>query len=102
MKNVLIINSVSSGAPPGTIHRIYARRQSMPEELFSLSSHALGSGHAVELARSLVKLPVNIIIYGIEGEQFAAGSILSREVQEALTEVLHLVTLNYSLFRMMY
>jgi len=91
MKNVLIINSVSSGAPPGTIHRIYARRQSMPEELFSLSSHALGSGHAV-----------NIIIYGIEGEQFAAGSILSREVQEALTEVLHLVTLNYSLFRMMY
>ncbi len=92
MKTVVIIDAVSSGAPPGTIHRIDARRQSVSQELFPFSTHALGLAHAVELARSLGKLPINIIIYGIEGEQFAAGSSLSPEVQEALNEVLQLVT----------
>jgi hydrogenase maturation protease len=92
MKTVVIIDAVSSGAPPGTIHRIDARRQSVSQELFPFSTHALGLAHAVELARSLGKLPINIIIYGIEGEQFAAGSNLSPKVQEALNEVLQLVT----------
>jgi hydrogenase maturation protease len=92
MKAVVIIDAVSSGAPPGTIHRIDARRQSVPQELFPFSTHALGVAHAVELARSLGKLPINIIIYGIEGEQFATGSSLSPKVQEALNEVLELVT----------
>jgi len=92
MKTVVIIDAVSSGAPPGTIHRIDARRQSVSQELFPFSSHALGLAHAVELARSLGKLPINIIIYGIEGEQFTAGSNLSPKVQEALNEVLQLMT----------
>ncbi len=92
MKTVVIIDAVSSGAPPGTIHRIDARRQSVSQELFPFSTHALGLAHAVELARSLGKLPINIIIYGIEGEQFSAGSSLSPKVQEALNEVLQLVT----------
>jgi hydrogenase maturation protease len=91
MKTVVVVDAVSSGAPPGTIHRIDARRQSVPQELFPFSSHALGLAHAVELARSLGKLPINIIIYGIEGEQFAAGSRLSPKVQEALNEVVQLV-----------
>jgi len=92
MKTVVIIDAVSSGAAPGTIHRIDARRQSVPRELFPFSTHALGLAHAVELARSLGKLPINIIIYGIEGEQFTAGSSLSPKVQDALNEVLQLVT----------
>jgi hydrogenase maturation protease len=92
MKTVVIIDAVSSGASPGTIHRIDARRQSVSQELFPFSTHALGVAHAVELARSLGKLPVNLIIYGIEGEQFAPGSKLSPKVEEALTEILQLVT----------
>lgn len=92
MKTVVIIDAVSSGAPPGTIHRIDARRQSVSQEFFPCSTHSLGLAHAVELARSLGKLPINIIIYGIEGEQFAAGSTLSPKVQEALNEVVQLVT----------
>jgi hydrogenase maturation protease len=92
MKTVVIIDAVSSGAPPGTIHRIDARRQSVSQEIFPFSTHALGVAHAVELARSLGKLPVNIIIYGIEGGQFTAGPSLSPEVQEAMDEVLQIVT----------
>ena len=92
MKTVIIIDAVLSGAPPGTIHRIDARRQSVSQELFPFSTHALGLAHAVELARSLGKLPINIVIYGIEGKQFSAGSSLSPEVQEALNEALQLVT----------
>lgn len=92
MKTVVIIDAVASGAPPGTIHRIDARRQSVSQELFPFSTHALGLAHAVELARSLGKLPINLVIYGIEGEQFTAGSNLSPKVQKALNEVLQLVT----------
>lgn len=91
-KTVVVVDAVSSGAPPGTIHRIDVRRQSVPQELFPFSTHSLGLAHAVELARSLGKLPVNIIIYGIEGERFAAGSTLSPKVQVALNEVVQLVT----------
>ncbi len=92
MKTVVIIDAASSGAPPGTIHRIDARRQSVSQEIFPFSTHALGVAHAIELARSLGKLPINIIIYGIEGEQFTAGSSLTPNVQEVLNEVLQLVT----------
>ena len=92
MKTVVVIDAASSGAPTGTIHRIDARRQSVSQELFPFSTHALGLAHAVELARSLGKLPINIIVYGVEGEQFTAGSSLSPKVQDALNEVLQLVT----------
>jgi hydrogenase maturation protease len=89
-ETVVLIDAVSSGAAPGTIHRIDARRQSVPQELFSFSTHELGLAHAVELARSIGRLPVNLVIYGIEGKNFQAGSSLSTEVQKALDEITQL------------
>lgn len=88
---VLVIDAVSSGTRPGTIHRIDARRQIVPEELFRYSTHSFGLAQAVELSRGLGTLPVNLVIYGIEGKAFHAGTDVSPEVEEAVGETTELV-----------
>jgi hydrogenase maturation protease len=42
---------------------------------------------AVELARSLAQLPPHLVVYGIEGANFAAGVELSPAVEQAVEMV---------------
>ena len=51
------------------------------------STHALGLAEAVELARSLGRLPQRVVVYGIEGESFAFGKGLSAAVAAAADRV---------------
>ncbi len=83
-KQVVLIDAVSSGAPPGTIHRIEATREPLPAALRRTSSHAIGAAEAIELARVLGRLPGQLVVYGIEGARFAAGSPLSDAVARAI------------------
>ena len=53
-----VIDAVSSGAEPGTIHRVDAGQARLPAELFRGSTHALGVAEAVELARALGRPPL--------------------------------------------
>ena len=90
----ILVDAVSSGATPGTIHRIDASDQPLPAEIGGApSTHAVGLGEAIELGRALGRLPRKLIVYGIEGERFNAGEELSPRVAaaiESLTEqVLH-------------
>ena len=87
VKEAVIVDSVSSGAAPGTIHRFEAAEVPLPLDLFAASTHVLGVGDAVELARALGKLPERLLVYGIEGADFSAGSGLSPEVERAVGEV---------------
>ena len=80
---VLLLDAVHSGAPPGTIHRFDARGATVPIRFFHYSSHAFSVAEAIELARSLDQLPPYLIVYGIEGANFAVGVGLSDAVQEA-------------------
>ncbi len=84
---VVIVDAVSSGAQAGTIHRIDARRQSIPSHLFSCSTHNLGLAEAVELARSLDRLPLSLEIIGIEGKCFDPGETVSCEVETSMDTV---------------
>lgn len=77
---VILIDAVSSGAPAGTLHRIDAHSQPLPRDFFHHSTHAFGVAEAIELARALDRLPPCLIVYGIEGKDFAAGTGLSVEV----------------------
>jgi hydrogenase maturation protease len=81
---VILLDAVQSGAPPGTIHRLDAGSQRLPATLFRTSTHAFSIAQAVELGRALGQLPHNVIVYGIEGKEFEAGTGLSREVENAL------------------
>ena len=83
VKEALVVDAVSSGADPGTLHRFDATREPLPAELFKSSTHALGIPDAVELARELGRLPDRLVVYGIEGESFEAGEGLTPAVEPA-------------------
>src|SRR5271157_6650837 len=88
---VMLVDAVRSSAPPGTIHRLDARAEPMPTGFFNYSTHAFSVAEAVELARSLDRLPPYLIVYGIEGENFAAGVGLSAAVERAVEVVVERV-----------
>lgn len=84
---VILIDAVQSGRIPGTIHRLDAHSEAIPAQFFHYSTHAFSVAEAVELARALDRLPQRLILYGIEGANFAAGESLSPEVSRAVGEV---------------
>lgn len=83
---VVVIDAVASGERPGTVHRIDAAAGPVPSKLFSVSTHAMSVADVVELARALGMLPPRLIVYGIEGEHFGAGTGLSPQVAAGVEE----------------
>lgn len=81
---VIVVDAVRSGAPPGTVFRIDAIKETIPTEFFSYSTHAFSLAEAIEVSRRLDQLPPRLFIYGIEGADFSAGQNLSREVSAAI------------------
>jgi hydrogenase maturation protease len=82
---VILVDATHSGAAAGTIHRVDASSQPIPAGLTSSSStHAVGVGEAIELARALQRLPRRIVVYGVEGRRFDSGRGISGEVQAVI------------------
>ena len=88
---VILFDAVSSGVAPGTIYRLDAHVQPIPQQFFHYSTHAFSVAEAVELSRALNQLPPRFIVYGIEGKTFASGVGLSWEVETAAQEVVERV-----------
>jgi hydrogenase maturation protease len=84
---VWLVDAVSSGAEPGTVHRHDASEQELPAQLFRTSTHHFGLAEAVELARAVGRLPGRTIVFGIEGKSFDTGETLSPEVEAASARV---------------
>ena len=80
----LVVDAVASGAEPGTVHRFDASERAVPSSVFRGSTHAFGVGEVIELARALGRLPGRVIVYGVEGAEFAAGDGLSPAVAAAV------------------
>lgn len=81
---------VDAAAPlvrPGQTHRLDLSAGPLPTGLSPSSTHAVGVGNAIELARSLGRLPRCLILYLVEGENFAAGRPLSPGVAAAADRV---------------
>ena len=85
--DLVVIDAVQSGAPPGTIHCFEAARAPLPADLFASGSHAFGLAQAIELGRALERLPERVTVYGIEGKQFGFGETISPEVEAAISEL---------------
>jgi hydrogenase maturation protease len=84
----VVVDAVSSGAAPGTVHRFDATAAPLPAQLRrSSSTHALGLAEAIELGRTLGRLPRQLIVYGLEGERFEAGGELTPAVAAAVEAV---------------
>jgi hydrogenase maturation protease len=81
---VVVVDAVLSGAAPGTLHIWDAPTPELRNDVFRSSTHAFGLADAVHLARALDRLPKRLTIYGIEAEQFVAGTPPSRQVLAAV------------------
>ena len=84
---VVLIDATQSGSTPGMLHFFDAATSPIPGEFFSYSTHAFSVAEAVELARTLRRLPNRLLIFGIEGSDFAYGLGLSAEAQKAANTV---------------
>lgn len=77
---VILLDAVSSGGKPGTIYRLAPHEQETPSHFFHYSTHAFSIAEAIEMGRVLGTLPRHLIVFGIEGHCFRAGTALSPEV----------------------
>ena len=83
-EHVVVVDAAQSGAAPGTVRRFDARSQPLPVRSLRSSTHAFGVSDAVELARSLDRLPGRLDVCAIEGASFVAGDSLSPSVERAV------------------
>lgn len=85
---VVLIDAVRSGRAAGTIQRVDASSGPLPESLRgSSSTHAVGVGDAIELARALGRLPRRVVLFGVEGHCFDTGARLSPAVATAAAQL---------------
>jgi hydrogenase maturation protease len=81
---VVLVDAMVSGTAPGTITRFDAVAGPLPAGVRLASTHVLGAETAVEMARALGRLPAHLVVYGVEGQRFTAGSALSPAVAAVL------------------
>jgi hydrogenase maturation protease len=85
--SVFVFDATSPAEQAGTIYRFEAHSQLLPATLFNISTHSFGLAEAVELSRSLKKLPRELIIFGIEGGNFNLGQSISPSVTASIQAV---------------
>jgi len=86
--NVFIIDAASMRNSAGSIHRIDALKNKLPNEIGAYSTHLFSVAEAIETSKILGKLPEKFIIYAIEGKNFNLGTEVSKEVLKASNEVI--------------
>ncbi len=89
---VILIDVTSSQAPPGTIYRFDALASPLPATCSFPSTHTFSVAEAILMGQALDQLPASLIVYGIEGKNFSAGTSLSPEVENAVGEVVARIT----------
>ena len=85
VESAFLVDACRSGAIAGTVLRFDASSTPLPETAFAFSTHGLGLGKAIELARALNQLPPRAIVYAIEAESFEPGAQLSSAVAAAVS-----------------
>lgn len=84
---VFLIDAACAKEPAGTVFRINVHKDPLPRTLSLSSSHALGVAEAVEMARTLDRLPPHFVIYTVVGKNFSTGSRLSRAVAKGVERI---------------
>ena len=82
----IVVDAVAGLEEPGTVRRFDASREEVPAEAFRSSTHAFGIAQAIELARALGRLPERVLVYGVAGADFRAGSALTPAVHAAVAD----------------
>ena len=85
--SVLIIDAIRARAPAGTLYCFDCIRDELPSGLFHYSSHQFGLAEAVALARTLDRLPQQLLVYGIVGADFSHGEGLCAPVASTVARL---------------
>lgn len=85
--DVFVVDAAAPAGRPGRIHRLDLASRPFPDGFARSSTHAFGVAEAVELARSLNRLPRHIVAYLVESERFDVGAPLSPAVAAAVDMV---------------
>jgi len=81
--HVIVIDAVMTGASIGMLHVWDAG--TLPKHVkVSASTHGFGLAEAVELSRTLGRMPARLRVYGIEGREFGIAAEISPEVIRAI------------------
>jgi hydrogenase maturation protease len=83
--HVVLVDAVVTGAPPGTVD-VIGDEQPLPSPRSS-GTHDLGLAAALQIARSLDRLPRDLTIVGVEGARFGIGDLPSPAVVAAAERV---------------
>lgn len=86
-ETVVLVDAAAAAGTPGRICRIDPSTDDLAAQLLPLSSHGLGLAETIALARALGALPAHVVVYAIEGAEFAAGAPLTPAVAAAAEEV---------------
>ncbi|MBO8187796.1 hydrogenase maturation protease [Streptomyces sp. DW4-2] len=85
--SVIVVDAVRTSRPvPGRVHRLEAD-DVVPQceaGASSPSSHGLGLGAALRLARALGRLPRHLVVYGVEAADTGLGTGLTTRTAEAV------------------
>jgi hydrogenase maturation protease len=84
---VVVIDAASSRGRPGAVWRFDAAAAPLPARAVRSSTHAFGIPDAIELARSLGRIPRRLEVIAIEGADFTAGATLTPDVAQSVGEV---------------
>ncbi len=87
---LLILDAVSRGAPPGTVHVLDDPEPAAPDGPV-LAPHGGNASDLLNAARLLGALPARVVVVGVEPALVRTGTELSPEVQAALPEALSAV-----------
>lgn len=87
----IVVDAVVGAREPGTVHRLDLTSGPLPTTVAARSTHAFNLAAAVELGRVLGRTPRRLVLIGIEGLRFQAGTGLSAEVEQALEPAAALV-----------
>ena len=87
----IIIDAVSAGGAPGTIHCVDTSVKPLPGGMRRHSSHTLGLPEALALQHAMAAPPPRVILYGIEGAEFGQGNTLSEPVSGSIPQVLSMI-----------
>ncbi|MEJ5250747.1 MAG: hydrogenase maturation protease [Chthonomonadetes bacterium] len=87
----VVVDALRSGGTPGEILRMEAHREPLPVEGRFSCTHSIGLEEVIALAHVLNKLPLELIVYGIEGDDFGEGEGLSLEVEKAVDDVVRYI-----------
>lgn len=83
----VLIDAAAPAGQPGRIHRFDLTQEDLPAACSRASTHAFGLNEAVRLARALGRLPARVIVYAVEGLNFAPGAPLTPQAAAAVPDL---------------